>query len=382
VTLLARCEVLARAAWYSRPPALPDTHAEHARSHAACASPLARSQSPADPVSRGTLPTAPAPTPRSCERLRFFHGRTAARRQMGKWATLELELACAASLRAPPLLLARALATVASPGEDQTGSTLSWCRSHAYVAALAAWCTGAASTHRRWRELEQGGSAGLFMTLLAVERCGAWVCLLQRRLYVSAATVHTYTRTATIYNTTYQHIHSHSCSSPAAGRRRLHLRQRNNHLAPPPCNRPAQLSLVVYIDRSMLCIERWDGQRGRCCYASSALSRGLEPVCRRHCRYSIVHLASRSRPLVRRWQILTAKWYVFVLMSLAVCARLVVGHTIDHARRYCDSARSPGTLRLEHGRATSRLDHDKKQRFSETSQLQSILVVLERSRPG
>jgi hypothetical protein len=104
-----------------------------------------------------------------------------------------------------------------------------------------------------------------------------------------------------------------------------------NQLAPPLCNRPAQLSLVVYIDRSMLCIERWDGQRGRCCYASSALSRGLEPVCRRHCRYSIVHLASRSRPLVHRWQILTAKWYVFVRMSFDVCTRLVVSHTIDHA---------------------------------------------------
>lgn len=33
----------------------------------------------------------------------------------GKVGTLELELACAASLRAPPLLLARALTTVASP---------------------------------------------------------------------------------------------------------------------------------------------------------------------------------------------------------------------------------------------------------------------------
>jgi hypothetical protein len=34
----------------------------------------------------GTLPTAPAPTTRSSERVRFFHGSTAARRQMGKWA--------------------------------------------------------------------------------------------------------------------------------------------------------------------------------------------------------------------------------------------------------------------------------------------------------
>jgi hypothetical protein len=42
--------------------------------------------SPADPVSRGTLPTAPAPTTRRCERRTLFHGRTAARRQMGKWA--------------------------------------------------------------------------------------------------------------------------------------------------------------------------------------------------------------------------------------------------------------------------------------------------------
>ena len=35
------------------------------------------------------------------------------------------------------------------PGEDQTGSTLSWCRSHTRVAALGPARTGAASTHRR-----------------------------------------------------------------------------------------------------------------------------------------------------------------------------------------------------------------------------------------
>lgn len=91
-------------------PALPDTHTQHA--HAG------RQQSPADPVSRGTLPTAPAPTPRSCKRLRFFHGRTAARRQMGKWATVRVGI----GMRCHPCvrhhrLLARALAAVACPGE-------------------------------------------------------------------------------------------------------------------------------------------------------------------------------------------------------------------------------------------------------------------------
>lgn len=79
--------------------------------------------------------TAPAPATRSCKRARFFHGSTAARPHGwadGKVGALELELACAASLRAPPALLARA-----SPGGRATGlaedpgSTTSWCRSHA-----------------------------------------------------------------------------------------------------------------------------------------------------------------------------------------------------------------------------------------------------------
>lgn len=73
--------------------------------------------------------------PGVCKRLRFFHGRTAARRQMGKWATVRVGI----GMRCHPCvrhhrLLARALAAVASPAsEDQTGSTLSWCRSLAHA---------------------------------------------------------------------------------------------------------------------------------------------------------------------------------------------------------------------------------------------------------
>lgn len=73
VTLLARCEVLARAAWYSRPwsapssaTALPDTRC------------LPESSRPCNGAS--------ADHQDRHKRLRFFHGRTAARRQMGKWA--------------------------------------------------------------------------------------------------------------------------------------------------------------------------------------------------------------------------------------------------------------------------------------------------------
>lgn len=97
---------------YTRPSQRYPTHTPSTHAHAG------RQQSPADPVSRGTLPTAPAPTPRSCKRLRFFHGRTAARRQMGKWATVRVGI----GMRCHPCvrhhrLLARALAAVACPGE-------------------------------------------------------------------------------------------------------------------------------------------------------------------------------------------------------------------------------------------------------------------------
>jgi hypothetical protein len=141
VTLLARCEVLALAAWHGIPQHHLPTHVPPSATRHTHTPTQADNKSPADPVSRGTLPTAPAPTPRSCKRLRFFHGRTAARRQMGKWATVRVGI----GMRCHPCvrhhrLLARALAAVASPAsEDHTGSTLSWCRSLAHA------CCGGAS---------------------------------------------------------------------------------------------------------------------------------------------------------------------------------------------------------------------------------------------
>jgi hypothetical protein len=59
-------------------------HVPSATRHAAVAAAFTESSRPC--FERGTLPTAPAPTTRSSERVRFFHGSTAARRQMGKWA--------------------------------------------------------------------------------------------------------------------------------------------------------------------------------------------------------------------------------------------------------------------------------------------------------
>jgi hypothetical protein len=118
VTLLARCEVLALAAWHGIPQHHLPTHVPPSATRHTHTPTQADNKSPADPVSRGTLPTAPAPTPRSCKRLRFFHGRTAARRQMGKWATVRVGI----GMRCHPCvrhhrLLARALAAVACPGE-------------------------------------------------------------------------------------------------------------------------------------------------------------------------------------------------------------------------------------------------------------------------
>ena len=162
VTLLVRCEVLALAAWHGIPPPthVPQRYPTHTRRQ------IHTQKSPADPVSHGTLPTAPAPTPRSCKRLRFFHGRTAARRQMGKWATVRIGI----GMRCHPCvrhhrLLARALVRGSAPRRAMIRLDQRYpgaARSHAYVAALA-------TCHRRWGERGQGGtggSAGLFMTLL------------------------------------------------------------------------------------------------------------------------------------------------------------------------------------------------------------------------
>ena len=82
--------------------------------------------------------------------------------------TLELELACAASLRAPPALLAQtpraSLRRSGPPVEDHSGSTLSWCRSRARVHSgprVNPIADEDGGLSRREGELEQGGSFSL-----------------------------------------------------------------------------------------------------------------------------------------------------------------------------------------------------------------------------
>jgi hypothetical protein len=73
VTLLARCEVLlARHGIRTQLPTTSQTQAALRVQQT-----LFRTRHAA---------TVPAPTSKRCESVRFFHGRTAARRQMGKWA--------------------------------------------------------------------------------------------------------------------------------------------------------------------------------------------------------------------------------------------------------------------------------------------------------
>ena len=133
VTLLARCEVLALAAWHGIPPPrthVPQRYPTHTHSQIHCTQRVQQTLFRA-----GRCQRRQHRHPGVCKRLRFFHGRTAARRQMGKWATVRVGI----GMRCHPCvrhhrLLARALAAVASPAsEDQTGSTLSWCRSLAHA---------------------------------------------------------------------------------------------------------------------------------------------------------------------------------------------------------------------------------------------------------
>jgi hypothetical protein len=95
----------------------------------------------------------------------------------------------------------------------------------------------------------------------------------------------------TCINTTYQYLQSKATrallSSPAAGRRRLHLRQRNLAL-PPSCNRPApSWAWLVYgtsIDR-WCASENKTGSDGRMVLLCQLCLLLLRTVARLPCRY-------------------------------------------------------------------------------------------------
>lgn len=118
---------------------------------------------------------------------------------------------------------------------------------------------------------------------------------------------------------------------PAAGRRRLHLRQRN--LArPPSCNRPApNWAWWSTVHRSIDGVHREaECDEGWCCYTSFAFgSRGLKPAD----MISIAHLASHFLAPGSRVADLNNGEMV-CLCYTAVLTRLVVlsfSLTIDHA---------------------------------------------------
>ena len=160
-------------------------------------------------------------------------------------------------------------------------------------------------------------------------------------------------------HTTRDHLSKpliHFQGSPAAGRRRLHLRQRN--LArPPSCTRHAPSWAWWYtVHRSIDGVHREKlaaGQRRwRCCdgVATPALpfSCGLEPVCGID-MISIAHLASHLLTPGSRVADLNGRNGMSLLYCcFAVSHTRLVVHTIDHAHDAhdaCDSARSPETLR-------------------------------------
>lgn len=205
-----------------------------------------RCQSPADPVTR----TDTSASVSSMGALR--HG--------GRWESghvrVGIGMPCIPACATTTASQGPRRGSVPERGSSWINAKVSWCRSHACVAPLAL--------------IHRGCHLASPMGELAQ---GAWVC---RALHDAAAGAachrvacsSAYTSQQAWWESTCQAHQvisrapgSHSRISPAAGRRRLHLRQR---ISLPPCNRSAQLGWVLYPSTT---IGRWgasgDGQAAR-----------------------------------------------------------------------------------------------------------------------